>query len=55
MTFFDTNVVLDILDRDPVWATWSAATMLAADTPLFISPVVYAELAGRMPGLSELD
>jgi predicted nucleic acid-binding protein len=57
MTFVDTNVILDILSRDPRWFTWSleALEMRAAAGPLLINEVVYAELAARMRSEADLD
>lgn len=44
MIFVDTNVIIDVLARDPVWFSWSADRLSAAD-PAVTSTVVLAELA----------
>ena len=56
MTLVDTNVLLDILTDDPVWAEWSIANLRRQTTrgPLIINEVVYAELAGNVPTEAEL-
>lgn len=41
----DTNVLLDVLTDDPVWADWSIETLAAYEpTGLVINPAIYAEL-----------
>lgn len=49
MIFIDTNVLLDIATRDPVWASWSLARIEQASSSnqLKIDSVVYAELSVR--------
>lgn len=53
----DTNVVVDILTRDPAWSEWSAATLRAcADLgPLAINPIIYAELSVGFDRIEDLD
>ncbi len=53
----DTNVVLDILSRDPVWLEWSAATLerCAEDGMIAINPIIYAELAVGFERIEDLD
>ena len=45
--FIDSNILIDIIDRDPAWASWSESQVdrLAADGPLIINPIVYAEVS----------
>ncbi|MGE0385374.1 MAG: type II toxin-antitoxin system VapC family toxin [Gammaproteobacteria bacterium] len=47
MLLVDTNVLLDILEDDPVWANWSVRQMRAQAQvhDLIINPVIYAELS----------
>jgi len=54
---FDTNVLLDIATADPVWLTWSEEKfrMAAAEGPVFINPIIYAELAPAFATVAELD
>lgn len=57
MTLVDTNVLLDLVTNDPVWADWSVAQLEAASLagPLFINDIVYAELAVRYDRIEDLD
>lgn len=56
-TLVDTNVLLDIVTADPVWADWSVAALdaAAADGPIWINDVVYAELSVRFASIESLD
>jgi len=42
----DTNVFVDVWSRDPAWADWSEAALVAAAEagPLGVNPIIYAEL-----------
>jgi len=53
----DTNVLLDILTADPKWLEWSQAQFrkAAAEGPISINPVLYAELAASFESREELD
>jgi hypothetical protein len=57
MTLVDTNVLLDLLTNDPRWLEWSVANLRvrAAEGPLLINEVVYAEMAGHVRTEAELD
>lgn len=57
MIFVDTNVLIDLVADDPVWADWSEENLEAAALlgPLAISDVVYAELAVRYARIEDLD
>ena len=50
MILVDTNVLLDVVTNDPVWAEWSVEQLEAAALrgPLVINDIVYAELSVRM-------
>ena len=43
----DSNVLIDVLDSDPVWFEWSAKRLvpLVDARVLVINPIIYAELA----------
>jgi predicted nucleic acid-binding protein len=43
----DSNVILDLVTNDARWADWSASQLAAwaAEGPLFINPLVYAEVS----------
>ena len=53
----DTNVLLDVTGRDPVWKEWSLATMerLRVSGRLIVNPVVYAELSVDFSRIEEVD
>jgi hypothetical protein len=57
VTVVDTNILLDLVTNDPVWADWSIAQLDAAsfNGPLLINDVVYAELAVRYDRIEDLD
>jgi predicted nucleic acid-binding protein len=53
----DTNVLLDVVTADPVWADWSQRQLetLALQTRLAINLVVYAELSIGFQRIDEVD
>ena len=57
MTLFDTSVLLDIATADPVWLPWSENQfrVAAAQGPVLINPVIYAELAPAFATAADLD
>jgi hypothetical protein len=57
MIFFDTNVLLDIATADPVWVPWSEREFraAAAQGPIPINPIIYAELAPAFGTAADLD
>lgn len=57
MTLVDTNVLLDLVTDDPVWAEWSVRQLDAASLkgPLAINDVVYAEMSVRFGRIEDLD
>lgn len=57
MTLVDTNVLLDLVTDDPIWADWSIAQLEAASLTgtLLINDVVYAELAIRYDRIELLE
>ncbi len=57
MTLVDTNVLLDLVTADPVWADWSLAALDAASLagPIAINDIVYAELSVRFDTIEALD
>lgn len=56
-TLVDSNVLIDVLDRDPHWESWSHEAMVEAleRGPLFIDPVAYAEVSVGFPTTEECD
>jgi len=57
MVLVDTNVIVDIWDRDPRWAPWSVQQMtrLHLTESLCINVLVYAELSRFYSTAAELD
>lgn len=57
MILIDTNVLLDVVTDDPVWADWSQQQLSAAALRdrLAINPVVYAEFSSRFTRIEDLD
>lgn len=53
----DTNVILDVLSRDPIWFDWSARTLARCgdEGPLAVNPIIYAELAVGFARVELLD
>ncbi|MBN2109268.1 MAG: PIN domain-containing protein [Deltaproteobacteria bacterium] len=53
----DSSVILDIFENDPVWADWSEASLAtyATQLPLFINPVIYAEVSISFQRIEELE
>jgi predicted nucleic acid-binding protein len=56
-TLVDTNVLLDLVTDDPVWAEWSIQQLDAAFLrgPLLINDIVYAEVSIRFAQIEELE
>ncbi len=57
MILVDTNVILDLVANDPVWADWSQQQLEAARlrTTLCVNPVIYAELSIAFKRIEELE
>ena len=57
MTLVDTNILLDVLTKDPKWLDWSLARLEEAsfEGPLIINDVIYAETSARYPAIEELE
>lgn len=57
MILVDTNVLVDVLERDPQWWKWSIGQMqtLSGAHQLVINAVIYAELAATHTSAAGLD
>jgi predicted nucleic acid-binding protein len=57
MILVDTNVLLDVVTRDPVWAGWSKSRLEAAALRdlLAINPVAYAELSAGFATIEQVE
>lgn len=53
----DSNVLLDILEDDPVWFDWSSkqVSQCAEDSILVINPIVYSEVSIGFNRVEELE
>jgi len=57
MILVDTNVLLDVLENDPVWADWSLRQLRTQSQAhdLAVNPVIYAELSLAFNSVDSLD
>lgn len=57
MLLVDTNVLVDVLENDPVWADWSVRQLRAQAQvhELFINPVIYSELSLAFDSVKAVD
>ena len=57
MILVDTNVLIDVLEDDPVWADWSIKQLRAQSQihELAINPIIYAELSQAFSTFEALD
>ena len=53
----DSNVILDVFEEDPHWATWSESVMLRYSVAhkLVINPVIYTEVSIGFQRIEELE
>ncbi len=53
----DSNVILDVFLNDPTWADWSEGALEELNTadPLFINPMIYAEISIGFERIEELE
>jgi predicted nucleic acid-binding protein len=53
----DTNVLVDVLEEDPEWVSWSVAQLQSQSKvhKLFINPIIYAELSLAFSTFETLD
>lgn len=57
MILIDSNVLLDLATKDPVWFEWSFSSLasVAEDFDLCINPLIYAEASIRFASPQEFD
>jgi predicted nucleic acid-binding protein len=57
MVLVDTNVIIDVWQRQPEWWTWSVAQLRAQSLihELTINPVIYAEISLTFETIETLD
>ncbi len=53
----DSNVLLDILTEDPIWAEWSGSTLarIANHARILINPIIYAETSVGFSRVEDLE
>ncbi len=53
----DSNVVLDLVNRDAEWLDWSASALerAAASSRVLINPIIYAEISIRFDRIEDLE
>ena len=56
MIIVDSNVLIDVVEKDPFWSDWSAyqLTLLGQVHELAINPVIYAELSTNFKSTESL-
>ncbi len=56
-TLVDANILLDILTDDATWRSWSASALESAAEagPLYINPIIYAEVSVRFSRVEDVD
>jgi predicted nucleic acid-binding protein len=57
MILVDSNIILDVWNSDPIWATWSQSQLsnLATAEELGINAIVYAEVSPRYHTQANLE
>lgn len=50
----DSNIIIDIVRRDPVWVDWSVDTLSQFKDPR-INPIIYAELCYQQTSPDDVD
>ena len=53
----DTNVLLDIITRDPAWLSWSESALreIAERSALVINPIIFAEVSMKFDRIEDAD
>ena len=51
----DTNIILDVTERDERWAAWSRDQMIRHVGRMIINPIIYTELCYEATSTSEVD
>ena len=55
-TLVDSNVILDMVNRDPVWLDWSLAAIEEhASRRLLANSIIYAELSCKAQSSPEVE
>ena len=53
----DSNVILDIFTKDPLWLKWSSEILVnyAEYELLYINPIIYSEISVRFAKIEDLE
>jgi predicted nucleic acid-binding protein len=51
----DTNVIADVIYKDPVWAPWAVSQLTKYEGASCINPLIYSELCYHATGFEEVD
>lgn len=51
----DTNIILDVSERDARWAAWSRDQMIRYIGRMIVDPIIYTELCYEAASGSEVD
>jgi len=56
-TLVDTNVLLDVITQDKVWAVWSEGALrkAAEHSTLAINPIIFAEVSMKFARIEDAD
>jgi hypothetical protein len=56
-TLVDTNVLVDVITQDKVWASWSEAALrrAAEHSTLAINPIIFAEVSMKFARIEDAD
>lgn len=57
MIFVDTNILLDVVQQNPLWGSWSLRQMIALGNvnTLIINPIIYSEFSISFNTLGEVE
>ncbi len=55
MILVDSNVILDIITDDPIWAEWSIDILEEQIVPLAINPIIFSEVSIKIERLELID
>ncbi len=51
MILVDTNVILDVMTDDPIWAEWSVSILEQQTSVLAINPIIFAEVSIKIESI----
>ena len=51
MILVDSNVILDMMTDDPIWAEWSISTLESQQSILAINPIIFSEVSVKIDSI----